>query len=243
MKEEKEKNVDPEGHRYGNFLNYYNFHSAEERIQQLPLNIWNSSDEVDYKFSALDIGCNSGNLSCLLYNFLQDNVSPKDKCKISLLGIDLDSKLIDKAQLQCPTSSVIKFECLDFLSQDREQLISDHLKSINKSKFNVAFCFSITMWIHLNHGDEGLIKFLKTVCEISDMIVIEPQQWKSYRNASRRLRKANVDDFLLLNKLKLKGDMYMHIAKILKNECNFSNVTITNENNWQRRLLIYKRKS
>lgn len=57
MKEEKEKVVDPEGHRYGNFVNYYNFHPAEERIQQLPKNIWNSTD---CKFSALDIGCNTG---------------------------------------------------------------------------------------------------------------------------------------------------------------------------------------
>ncbi|XP_043467181.1 pre-miRNA 5'-monophosphate methyltransferase [Leptopilina heterotoma] len=242
MKEEKEKIVDPEGHRYGNFVNYYNFHPAEERIQQLPKNIWNSTD---CKFSALDIGCNTGNLSFSLYNFLQCNVSSssEEKCKISLLGVDLDPTLIERAQLQYSTTSEIRFECLDFLSKDREHLITNYLESVQKSRFNVAFCFSITMWIHLNHGDEGLIKFLKTVCELSDMIVIEPQQWKSYRNASRRLRRANVDDFLLLNKLKFTGDMYLHIANILKNECNFSNVTVTETNNWQRRVLIYKRKS
>lgn len=179
----------------------------------------------------------------MLHNFLQHNVSPKEKCKISLLGVDLDPNLIERARLQNPMTSEIRFECLDFLSEDREHLITNYLKSIQRNRFNVAFCFSITMWIHLNHGDSGLIKFLKTVCEISDMIVVEPQEWKSYRKASRRLRRANVDDFSLLNKLKYTGNMLKHIANILENECNFSNVMITDENNWQRRLLIYKRKS
>lgn len=67
MEKEKEKIVNPEGHKYGNFINYYNFHPAEERIQQLPTNIWISRDSTDHKYSALDIGCNVGVNSNLLF--------------------------------------------------------------------------------------------------------------------------------------------------------------------------------
>ena len=178
----------------------------------------------------------------MLYNFLQSNVSPKGKCKVSLLGVDLDPILIQRARDQ-NSSERLKFECLDFLSKESRRVISDYLKSIQRTHFDVAFCFSITMWIHLNHGDSGLVEFLNTVCEISNMIVIEPQQWKSYRNASRRLRRANAEDFPLLNKLIYRGEMQTHIDNILREKCNFCNVMTTNENNWKRKLIVYKRKN
>ena len=177
----------------------------------------------------------------MLYKFLEDNVSPPGKCEVSLMGVDLDPVLIDRARERNSTSK-IRFECLDFLSKGSKNVLSEYLESIKRTRFDVAFCFSITMWIHLNHGDSGLIEFLKVVCEMSDMIVVEPQQWKSYRNASRRLRRANAEDFSLINKLNFTGDMEMHIENILSNECNFCNVMITDENNWQRKVLIYKRK-
>lgn len=178
----------------------------------------------------------------MLYNFLENNVSPNGKCDISLLGVDLDPILIDRARAQNSTPK-IKFECLDFLSKESKTVLFEYLESIKRTRFDVAFCFSITMWIHLNHGDSGLIEFLKLVCEMSDMIVVEPQQWKSYRNASRRLRRANATDFPLINKLNFTRNMEMHIENILRNECNFSNVMVTNQNNWKRKVLIYKRKS
>lgn len=57
--QENVEKTDPEGHRYGNFINYYTFHPAQERIEQLPQGIW-SSCNLDSKYSALDIGCNAG---------------------------------------------------------------------------------------------------------------------------------------------------------------------------------------
>ncbi len=41
------------------------------------------------------------------------------------------------------------------------------------------------MWIHLNHGDEGLTKFLEVVARYSDYILLEPQPWKCYQTAAR----------------------------------------------------------
>lgn len=60
MAEEKEinfKNNNPGAVRYGNFINYYQFHSAEDRIKMLPPNIWNTNQK---QYVCLDIGCNAG---------------------------------------------------------------------------------------------------------------------------------------------------------------------------------------
>lgn len=98
------------------------------------------------------------------------------------------------------------------------------------------------MWIHLNHGDSGLVKFLRDVCSISQgFVVVEPQPWKCYRNASRRLRKAKAGEFPLLNGLELKGNMESHIDNIVEKECKFERVAVTDENEWQRKIIIYRK--
>ena len=97
------------------------------------------------------------------------------------------------------------------------------------------------MWIHLNYGDAGLIDYLEAICFLTDMLVIEPQLWKCYRNASRRLRRAGAKDFELLNSIKLSGDVANHIDEIVTNRCGFRRVIVTSENDWGRKLLIYER--
>ena len=57
--EERNEKSDPGASRHGNFINYYKFHPADERLQQLPRGIWKSSFQ-DQKYIALDIGCNAG---------------------------------------------------------------------------------------------------------------------------------------------------------------------------------------
>ncbi|XP_008483186.1 pre-miRNA 5'-monophosphate methyltransferase [Diaphorina citri] len=55
------------------------------------------------------------------------------------------------------------------------------------TKFNVVFCFSVTMWIHLNHGDQGLLEFLDKISSLGKYLILENQLWKCYRNAQRRI--------------------------------------------------------
>lgn len=50
---------EPGASRHGNFINYYKFHPAEERVEQLPRGVWQSCYS-DRKFIALDVGCNAG---------------------------------------------------------------------------------------------------------------------------------------------------------------------------------------
>ncbi|XP_011643723.1 probable RNA methyltransferase CG11342 isoform X2 [Pogonomyrmex barbatus] len=181
-------------------------------------------------------------LTYILRDFLEETMS-QNQPEISLIGIDLDPILIERARERNPRPDCVTFECLDFLSEDCGEILRGYLARMNKTRFDVAFCFSITMWIHLNHGDDGLEAFLRRVCELAEMIVVEPQPWRCYRNASRRLRRAKSEDFPLLKELKYTGDPSKHIENILTRLCDFRRVTVTAGNDWGRMLLIYERKS
>jgi hypothetical protein len=52
------KGKDPGAVRHGNFINYYQFNSAESRLHLLPSDLW--TVKTDQRFVCLDIGCNSG---------------------------------------------------------------------------------------------------------------------------------------------------------------------------------------
>ena len=50
----------------------------------------------------------------------------------------------------------------------------------------VSFRFSITKWIHLNDGDDGLRNFFKRAFDClrpGGVFVLEPQEWDTYAKA------------------------------------------------------------
>lgn len=59
MAEGKDEDREPGACRHGNFINYYKFHPADERVRQLPRGVWQLRNS-DRKYSALDVGCNAG---------------------------------------------------------------------------------------------------------------------------------------------------------------------------------------
>lgn len=49
--------------------------------------------------------------------------------------------------------------------------------------YDFITCFSVTKWIHLFHGDEGIRKVFKKIYELlvpGGRLILEPQPWKSY---------------------------------------------------------------
>ncbi|XP_015512565.2 RNA 5'-monophosphate methyltransferase [Neodiprion lecontei] len=237
--------TDPGACRHGNFINYYQFHPAEERLRQLPRGVWHA-DPTDRKYVGLDVGCNAGNLTLALYDFLRANIddSSSDNTDLSLLGVDLDPVLIERAKEgnDPNTGRDVTYKCMDFMAAESSGVIDEFLTSKGRDLFDVAFCFSVTMWIHLNHGDSGLVQFLRSVCEKTRIILVEPQPWKCYRNASRRLKRANVADFPMLQSLRYTGEMDTHVENILTEHCGFDKLTESGNNDWGRKLLIFKRK-
>lgn len=48
--------------------------------------------------------------------------------------------------------------------------------------------FSLTKWVHLNDGDDGLLKLFKRVHSVlrsGGVFILEPQEWETYSKAKR----------------------------------------------------------
>jgi hypothetical protein len=164
----------------------------------------------------------------------------KGKADCHILGIDLDPSLIARAEEANKHISNVTYKCVNYMT-DRENTISLYLKQQNRNYFDVIFCFSVTMWIHLNHGDEGLKEFLISVSMQTNMVVIEPQPWKCYKSAVRRMKRSG-GSFPQFANLKVRRGMAVHIENIFLNDCNF--IRIQKETlctDWGRQLLFFKR--
>lgn len=62
-------------------------------------------------------------------------------------------------------------------------LESDTMLTMDTCKFDVILCLSITKWLHLNWGDDGLKRAFKRMfiqLRPGGILVVEPQPWKSY---------------------------------------------------------------
>lgn len=54
--------------------------------------------------------------------------------------------------------------------------------------YDVVLALSISKWIHLNDGDEGLLRFFRRVHSVlksGGVFVLEPQEWDTYAKAKR----------------------------------------------------------
>lgn len=133
----------------------------------------------------------------------------------------------------------ITFHCLDIMDlHKRDEIIKWYLSKNNVTKFEVVFCFSTTMWIHLNYGDDGLKEFLQYISNITKLLVVEPQPWKCYRTAVKRMKQNNFE-FPFYNSLKIREDIEEKIESILL-ENNLEKVGESIRTDWERKLLFFK---
>ncbi|KAK2513789.1 Bcdin3d [Columba guinea] len=234
---------------YGNFPNYSRFHPPEGRVRLLPAGLLRSLFPAAARpLLGLDVGCNSGELSVALYRHLlglQEGEGSLDQPAagkdLNLLCCDIDPLLIERAQQFSPFPASISFANLDIMdSAAREPFLSSYLGRFGRSAFDIGFCMSVTMWIHLNHGDSGLREFLSLLSSLCTYLLIEPQPWKCYRAAARRLRKLGRSDFDHFRSLAINGDMAERITQILTRDCAMELVCCFGSTSWDRSLLLFK---
>ncbi|KAH0834827.1 Bicoid-interacting protein 3-domain-containing protein [Lanmaoa asiatica] len=73
----------------------------------------------------------------------------------------------------------VTFRTTDWVTED---LATD------EPTYDVVIAFSITKWIHLNHGDEGVATFFRRVHRVlkpGGVCIVEPQAWETYGKARR----------------------------------------------------------
>ncbi|XP_069735122.1 RNA 5'-monophosphate methyltransferase [Phaenicophaeus curvirostris] len=233
---------------FGNFPNYARFHPPEERLKLLPPGLLPGLLPAHRPRLALDVGCNSGELSVALYRHLlglQESEGrpeqPTAGTDLNLLCCDIDPVLIERARQCSPFPSSISFAHLDIMdSSSREPFLSSYLGRFGRSTFDIGFCMSVTMWIHLNHGDGGLRDFLSFLASLCEYLLVEPQPWKCYRAAARRLRKLGRNDFDHFRSLAIRGDMVEKVTQILTNDCAMELVCCFGSTSWDRSLLLFK---
>ena len=162
------------GHRFGNYHDYYFFHPSSIRTALIPNGIFkdmhrnnsNNNDTIT-TFNVLDIGCNEGDLTIDIYNRIRSEVSTD--IDINVIGIDIDPTLIDRAK-QKAFNSISMNDTIQFIAKDIMNNNDCNAKSntdtntdintdtnanaiISNKKFHFVSIFSVTMWIHLNHGN------------------------------------------------------------------------------------------
>ncbi|KAG8838316.1 hypothetical protein FRC20_006458 [Serendipita sp. 405] len=75
----------------------------------------------------------------------------------------------------------------------------------DKMGYDIVIAFSITKWIHLNGGDEGLLAFFRKIHSVlrpgptgkGGVLLLEPQDWEGYAKA-RKLSKVLTENYKTL---------------------------------------------
>ncbi|XP_078621804.1 pre-miRNA 5'-monophosphate methyltransferase-like [Branchiostoma floridae x Branchiostoma japonicum] len=170
-----------------------------------------------------------------------DSSTPASLTDFHMLGCDIDSVLIQRAVENNPHPDHLTFQTLDYMiPEQRQETLGSYLQRFGRAKFDVTFCFSVTMWIHLQNGDSGLMEFLRSVSGWTRFLLLEPQPWKCYRSAGRRLRKLGRDEFPRLKTLRIRGDVEREIDRCLTEGCGMTRVGGFGETQWGRKLVLYR---
>ena len=160
-----------------------------------------------------------------------------------ILGVDIDPALVERSiQLNCYKDNVM-FRVADVMSDsDRQNVIESFLQEHQANHFNIVFCCSLTMWIHLNHGDDGLKEFLKYISSIADLLLLEPQPWSCYQAAARRMRKLKCTPFTHLLTLQWREGVVGDIMNYLESDhCSMKLIrNFGHTESWDRCLLLFE---
>ncbi|KAI6205776.1 hypothetical protein M3Y94_00830700 [Aphelenchoides besseyi] len=201
-KAKKEKKM-ANRYRYGNF-NY--FHRIQAPFQNDPRLDLMCDDWFKDK-TVLDIGCNSGQLTISIAREFGPN---------RILGIDIDYHLIAAARKNLrhfrdkeaklvgrfPASFPFNFGPISMPSATtsnqfpenvwfREQnyvLNDDEQLNEVEEEYDIILAWSISKWVHLNWGDDGLKRFFKRIfkqLKPNGKFLLEPQTRCGYKKRAR----------------------------------------------------------
>jgi len=106
-----------------------------------------------------------------------------------VLGVDIDEILIEDARRIAKEQGLdrgLRFELGDFMQEGWLEALSERE---GQGKFEVVLLFSVTKWLHLHHGDEGMMRLFKSLYSFlpqGGVVVIEPQERENYARAVKK---------------------------------------------------------
>lgn len=164
--ENKRKQAKTISSPHGNYLQYYSDRHASGLNEDSRLKFLKPCWFLNRK--CLDVGCNDGSFTRQI---------AKKFGVAYYLGVDIDSRLIDRAWNS--SSLLDNSECCCWR---REDFASE--EHADTSGYDTITVFSIVKWVHLNHGDSGLVRFFAKCYRLlrpGGVFIVEPQEWASYR--------------------------------------------------------------
>lgn len=200
----KKKKKSQESCPFGNYKNYYGYRISNDMDEDPRLKVLKK--EWFQGKDCLDIGCNSGVMTI--------HIAKKFGCR-SILGVDIDSSLIEVARwrlrnfvrtqsqgekktgaadgseeqslsLSNGSSAAETKELFQVVSFQKENFV--HSRNLDENRYDTILCLSVTKWVHLNWGDDGLITLFSKIWRLLNpggIFVMEPQPWKSYEKNRR----------------------------------------------------------
>ncbi|CAL2274929.1 unnamed protein product [Prunus armeniaca] len=208
-KSKKRKEICP----YGNYKHYYGYRIGQELEEDPRLKVFKK--EWFQGKDCLDIGCNSGIMTIQIAkkfccqsilgvdidaNRIQDAywhirkfLKMEDARKVPGKASKLEGANGSECSIQGSSKEEMKEiprnccaeekNLLDIVSFQREDFVNT--RDPPKKHYDTIICLSVTKWIHLNWGDDGLITLFTKVWRLlhpGGIFVLEPQPWKSYEN-------------------------------------------------------------
>ncbi|XP_022755002.1 probable RNA methyltransferase At5g51130 isoform X2 [Durio zibethinus] len=191
----KRKQVFP----FGNYKHYYGYRIGPGREVEEDPRIKVLKKEWFEGKDCLDIGCNSGVVTIqigliedafwCLRKFVKMESAQKKQAS------DSNAKAVQEVNRseQCSTlssegtskssshHSSEERDLSDIVSFRRENFVQSH-RPLDKY-YDTILCLSVTKWIHLNWGDDGLITLFTKIWRLlhpGGIFVLEPQPWESY---------------------------------------------------------------
>jgi len=227
---------------YGNYSRYYGYR-CKEKFKDNRMNYFNRDWFKDK--DVLDIGCNSGQLTLLiardycprkivgididqkLINIARNNIAhystsmtrPNSKI-MSKYPTSFTSRYgaVTAAPLETGAGDSANFPQNVLFFQGNYVPETNVMLDVQEPEYDVIMCLSVTKWMHLNWGDEALVRTFKRMYKqlrSGGKLILEPQEWKSYGKKN----KLTENIFRNYHQIKLKPEQF---RKFLSEKVGFT---------------------
>ncbi|KAK9148579.1 hypothetical protein Scep_007336 [Stephania cephalantha] len=206
---EKRKRKPREMAIFGNYRNYYGYRVCRDVKEDPRLRVF-KREWFEGK-DCLDIGCNQGILTINIAksyccrsmvgvdidSFLVENAYWNLKRMSKRESITRQSSNVSDSEFseevhECGIGSRTAFsgsekgavlnDLLERVSFRKENFVKELYQE--SEAYDTILCLSVTKWIHLNWGDDGLITLFANIwrlLRLGGILLLEPQPWKSYQ--------------------------------------------------------------
>lgn len=210
-------------YQHGNYHRYYGYRIGQAFNEDPRLSLlektWFSNKRC------LDIGCNEGVVTLSLVS----KFFPR-----SMVGVDIDEHLIKKS---CTALRQERAKAITHKINSRKKGTPPAVRraahalvtalsqtwfvhgdvlhcALDPESLDTVSCLSMTKWVHLNKGDQGLKEMFQSVWTSltpGGIFVLEPQPWKSYKAAQHKAKQSqDGTSFVPLDQLALRPDDFAH---------------------------------